>query len=157
MNDKETANNLQTLLKEIVEQAQRLKDKHTNEINAKVNYAAIFTQSQKEYDLFILSANKIGKIIKDTPTGPLFNISSLDTKAGKLKLVKIRLPDKTRQERGDADFTVSNYPAFKKDSLTKPGFKLIVRDKSEMIELMDSTFNVRAYFSNPPLDKQLGL
>lgn len=26
-----------------------------------------------------------------------------------------------------------------------------------MIELMDSNYNVRAYFSNPPLDKQLGI
>jgi hypothetical protein len=102
-------------------------------------------------------AEKIGKLIKDTPTGPLFNITPLDTKAGKLKLVKIRLPDETRLERGDADFTVRDYSAFKKDCLTKPGFKLISRDSSEMIELMDPNFNVRAYFSNPPLDRQLGL
>jgi hypothetical protein len=39
--------------------------------------------------------------------------------------------------------------------LSKEGFKLIEREDFEMIELMDSEFNVRAYFSNPPLDERL--
>ena len=38
------------------------------------------------------------------------------------------------------------------------GFLLIVKnDNFEMIELVDSNFNIRVYFSNPPLDKQLGI
>jgi hypothetical protein len=153
----EAGDGLQKLLREIVEQAQKLKDKHTEERAAKVNYACVFTQSQKEYDILTNSANKMGKVVKDTPTGPLFNITPLGTVAGKLRLVKIRLPDKTRPERGDADFTVHDYSAFKKACLAKPGFKLILRDTSEMIELIDPEFDVRAYFSNPPLDRQLGL
>ena len=145
------------LLGAVVEQAQKLKDKHTDEVTAKVNYACIFAQNQNEYDTFIRLASRIGKVIQDTPTGPLFIITPLDTKAGKLKLVKIRLPDKTRRERGDADFTVHDYFTFKKCCLAKPGFKLILRDNFEMVELVDPEFDVRAYFSNPPLDKQLDL
>jgi hypothetical protein len=148
---------LQELLKDIVKQARKLKDKHTEEGTARVNYACVFAQNRKEYDAFVSSADRMGKVVKNTPTGPLFNIAPLDTEAGELRLIKIRLPDKTRPERGDADFTVQDYFTFKKACLAKPGFKLILRESFEMIELMDPDFDVRAYFSNLPLDKQLGL
>lgn len=150
---------LRPMILDIVKQAAKLKDTYTSEEAAPVNYACIFAQNQGEYDGFVKSANEIGKIIENTPTGPLFRIDPLDTVSGKLQLLKVRSPDPTRPERGDADFTVSDYPTFKRKYLTKPGFKLIRKsDTFEMIELMDSySFNVRAYFSNPPLDKQLGI
>jgi len=34
--------------------------------------------------------------------------------------------------------------------------EIIEREEMEMIELMDPAFDVRAYFSHPPLDEQLG-
>ncbi|MDE1865833.1 MAG: hypothetical protein KGH94_04325 [Candidatus Micrarchaeota archaeon] len=146
------------MILDIVKQAAKLKDAYTSETGAPVNYACIFAQNQEEYDAFVKAAGEIGKIIDNTPTGPLFRINPLDTVSGKLQLLKVRTPDATRPERGDADFTVSDYPTFKRKYLAKPGFKLIRKDKFEMIELMDSySFNVRAYFSNPPLDKQLGI
>ena len=40
-------------------------------------------------------------------------------------------------------------------SVNKPGFKILRKPDFYMIELMDPDFDVRAYFSNPPLDKQL--
>jgi len=148
---------LKEMIKEIVRQACDLKDKHTEEKDAPVNYVTIFSQDQKEFELLISQAKQKGKIELETSTGPLFQITPLNTVAGPLKLLKIRLPDKTRPERGDADFTVANYPEFKKIYLAKDGFKLIKREKFEMIELMDSKFNVRAYFSHPPLDQQLNI
>jgi len=141
----------------IVKQSCELKNKYTAEQNAQVNYACIFSQSSEEFKILIKVADKIGKIIKDTPTGPLFDINPIKTVAGNLRLLKIRNPDKTRPERGDADFTVFNYSDFKNKYLPKDGFKLIERKDFEMIELMNSDFNVRAYFSNPPLDEQLGI
>ena len=144
------------LVKDIVKESARLKDKHTDKSNAPVNYVAIFCQNDKEYKDFFNLANELGKIYKDTATGPLFLID-LDTESGKLKLLKVRKPDKTRKERGDADFTVDDYNVFKEKYLSKPGFSLIERENFEMIELIDPEFNVRAYFSNPPLDKQFGL
>ena len=148
---------LEALIKEIVRQAKELKDKYTQEQTALVNYSAIFSHSQSEYNELIEAASKIGKVVDNTPTGPLFQIKPIDTISGKLKLLKIRIPDQTRPERGDADFTVPNYEAFKAIYLTKPEFKLLERKNFEMIELSASGFKVRAYFSNPPLDKQLGI
>jgi len=149
--------NLIKSVQEIVKRANTLKDKHTSEKNAPVNYACVFCQNDEQYDSLAALAQEIGKVIEETPTGLLFHIQPLDTIAGNLQLLKIRKPDATRLELGDADFTVLNYPEFKKKYLPQKGFKLIVRKNFEMIELVDPKFNVRAYFSNPPLDKQLGI
>ena len=149
--------NLKQFAQEIVKKANDLKNKHTSEKNAPVNYACIFCQSDEQYNSLVALAQETGKMVEETPTGLLFHIQPLDTIAGKLRLLKIRKPDTTRPELGDADFTVSNYPEFKKKYLSQKGFSLIVRKNFEMIELVDPKFNVRAYFSNPPLDKQLGI
>jgi hypothetical protein len=148
---------LKPLVQEIVKQANELKNKHTNQTNAKVNYACIFSQNQEEYEIFIRVAKELGEVIKDTKSGPLFQIKPLETVSGKLQLLKIRNPDPTRPERGDADFTIINFQAFEKEYLPKEGFKLMQKENFYMIELIDKEFNVRVYFSNPPLDKQLRL
>lgn len=150
-------NELIALIQSIVTQSMALKNKHTKEPDALVNYCAIFSQNQTEYNSNIASAKQIGEVIQDTLTGSLFHITPVKTPAGYLHLLKIRKPDPTRPEKGDADFTIRNYPAFKEQYLGQPGFKLIRRENFEMIELMDPNFPVRAYFSNPPLDQQLGL
>jgi len=149
--------NLENLVKEIVKKATTLKNKHTDEKHSPVNYACVFSQNDNEFGVLIESAKQMGNVIKETPTGPLFQIQPLDTISGQLRLLKIRQPDKTRPELGDADFTVGNYQKFKKKHISKDFFKLIERENFEMIELMDSGFDVRAYFSNPPLDKQLNI
>ncbi len=146
---------LQIIVQEIVERACALKNRHTDERDVRVNYACIFSQNKEEYEKLIETAKNIGTVIKQTSTGLLFHTRPIETVSGKLKLLKIRLPDSTRPEKGDADFTVSDYPDFKKKHLPKKGFRLIKREDFEMIELMDSGFGVRAYFSYPPLDEQL--
>jgi hypothetical protein len=148
---------LKSLVKEIVKKASSLKDKYTDQVNIPVNYACIFSQSKEEYDHLINITNEMGKVIKETKSGPLFHIQPLETISGKLLLLKIRNPDPTRPERGDADFTVNNYPEFKEKYLSQNGFKLMLKDDFEMIELMEPGFDVRVYFSDPPLDKQLRL
>jgi len=148
---------LKQLIEDIVKKANDLKNKHTSEKNAPVNYACIFCQNDDQYNNLIAIIQKIGNVVKETPTGPVFHIQPLDTIGGKLQLLKIRKPDKTRPELGDADFTVTNYPEFKKKHLSQKGFSLIVREDFEMIELVDSQFNVRVYFSNPTLKNILGI
>ena len=148
---------LKKLVKSIVEKATALKNKHVEYKNTPVNYACIFSQRKAEYEELLEATRKIGKVIQETPTGLLFHIEPLQTVSGVLKLLKIRIPDPTRPERGDADFTISNFPEFEKKYLSKPGFKIMKKPNFYMIELMDSDFDVRAYFSNPPLDKQLNL
>jgi len=148
---------LKALVQDIVSKAAELKNIYTDEKQALVNYACIFCHSEEEYNELVSLVGTMGEVIKDTHNGPLFHIEDLGTVSGKLKLLKIRMPDSTRPERGDADFTVSNYKLFKEKSLSQPQFKLIDRGYMEMIELMDPRFDVRVYFSNPPLDLQLKL
>jgi len=152
-----TVENLKSHIQEIVDKAKKLKDKHTDSFAAPVNYAAIFCQSWDEYNQLLEVVGQFGKIVENTPTGPLFHIFDLETVAGYLRLLKIRKPDEARKESGDADFTVDNYAEFKNMYLNENGFKLIEREKFEMIELADNDFDVLAYFSNPPLDQQLGI
>ncbi|MFH1398910.1 MAG: hypothetical protein ABIG95_02255 [Candidatus Woesearchaeota archaeon] len=151
------ADNLKLLIREIVEKACALKDKHTNEIKAPVNYACIFCQSREEYDELMKTVSIIGKVIHKTSMGPIFYIKPINTVSGALQLLKIRLPDSARHELGDADFTVSDYSTFKQKYLVKKGFKLLLRENFEMIELMDPDSEVLAYFSHPPLDEQFGI
>ena len=148
---------LKQLVQEIVKKANALKNKRTSEKKAPVNYACVFCQSKDQHNNMLAVMQNIGKKIKETPTGPVFHIPPLNTAAGNLQLLKIRKPDPTRPELGDADFTVTNYAEFKKNCLSQKGFKLIVRENFEMIELVDPKFNARAYFSNPPLNEQLGI
>jgi hypothetical protein len=110
---------LENIIQEIVKQARDLKNKHTQEKSAPINYACIFSQNESEYHELLLATDAIGKIIEKTPSGPLFQIRPILTVAGQLKLLKIRAPDTTRTEKGDADFTVLDYQSFKKKHLKK--------------------------------------
>ncbi len=145
---------LKNLVTEIVAEAERLKDTHTDEKGAPVNYACVFCQSDEEYTKLVALAGEIGKVIQDTTKGPLFLIAPLETVAGPLQLLKIRKPDAEHPDRGDADFTVKNYTTFK---AAHSDFKVIQKENFEMLELMDPAFPVRVYFSNPPLDQQLDI
>lgn len=148
------AEDLKKLVQKIVERACVLKDQYTSETEAKVNYACIFCHSENEYAEFVKLAKSFGKILEETYSGPLFQIEPLQTVSGKLQILKIRLPDDKHIDLGDADFTIVEYSTFKEKYLKKPGFKLIERSNIELIELMDPLFDIRAYFSNPPLDQQ---
>ncbi len=152
-----TVDELKALVKDIVRKARILKNQHTGEIEAPVNYAAVFAQSEDEYRRLLAAAHGLGTVIKQTPTGPIFHISDLETCAGPLRLLKVRAPDPARPERGNADFTVSNYHRFKQANLSRNGFGLIKRDDHEMIELVDEKHDVRVYFSYPPSDELLGV
>jgi len=152
-----TTKDLKNLVKEIVAQANSFKNTLINE-NAPVNYACIFSQNDEEFNMFFEVTKRLGgKVVIETQAGPVFQIDPLSTVAGNLQLLKIRKPDNKRPERGDADFTLQDYNKFKKEHLSEPGFKLIKRDTFEMIEAISPDYNVLVYFSNPPLDKQLGI
>lgn len=148
---------LKNLVKSIVEKATILKNKHIEYKNTPVNYACIFSQNNEEYKELLKTTRKIGKVIQETPSGFLFHIKPIQTISGFLKLLKIRIPDPTRPELGDADFTIPNFSEFEKKYLSKKGFKIIKKETFYMIELMDPAFDVRVYFSNPPLDLQLNI
>ena len=145
------------LVKEIVLQATQLKDKHIPEHKAVAEWVGFFSQSEEEYEELLKAVKKIGKMIKETPTGLIFLVPPIATVSGSLRVIKVRLPDATKPERGDADFRVSDYRKLKKEVLKRKEFRLIQRSNHEMIELMDKVFNVRAYFSDPPVSVQYKL
>ena len=151
-------NEVYDLVKNIVKKSNELKNKYTDEINAKVNYACIFCKDDNDFNDYIsLLKNDNNDIIEDTYSGPLFRLKDLETVAGTLKLLKVRRYDDKHLDLGDADFTVSNYEVFKNKYINKSNFKLISGEGYEMIELMEEKNEVRTYFSNPPLDEELGI
>lgn len=153
-----TPESVRALVWRIVRDAQVLKDKHiADQIDAQVNYTCIFAKDEAEYNVLLQAISALGPKVDSSKRGLIFDVGGIDTSAGQLRVLKLRAPDPERPERGDADFTVSNYPGFKATYLSRPGFKLLLRPKFEMIELMDPAFDVLAYFSHPPLDEQLGL
>jgi hypothetical protein len=143
-----------SIVKNIVVQADILKHQLVNDL-APVNYACIFCQNDEEYLLFVEMVKQIGKVILDTKAGPVFQIEPLLTIAGDLRILKIRKPDKDRSERGDADFTLSNYDEFKKEHINQKRFKLIDKGNFEMIEYKHPNSDVLVYFSNPTLAEVL--
>ncbi len=153
----QTSEQLKLLAQEITEKAVNLKNKYTDEKGARVNYVCIFSQSEEEYENLLRLAGEMGKIVRETSTGPLYQIDPLDTVAGKLQILKIRAKDNARKELGNADFTILDFEKFKKTYLSKPKFKLIKRPEMEMVELLEPGLDVIAYFSNPPMDQQLGI
>lgn len=151
------AKELEKIVQGIVAEACRLNAAHTNKTDAPVNYACVFSQSEDEYGEMTAVAHELGKIVKETAMGPVFYIKPIETAAGMLHLLKIRKPDPIRTEKGDADFTVSNYKEFKKEYLGKKGWSLIKRPEFEMLELVDPSFNVLCYYSHPTLYSVLKL
>ena len=147
---------LKNIVKNIVAQADTLKHQLFSDLSS-VNYACIFCQTDDEYRSFLEMAKQIGKVVHDTKAGPVFQIEPLPTVAGVLPLLKIRKPDPNRPERGDADFTLSNYDEFKKEHINQKGFKLIDKGDFEMIEYKSPDSNVLVYFSNPTLAEVLGI
>ncbi len=152
-------NTVSEILEYIIPKTLELNRVHIPDESVRINYSAIFCQSEAEYEELNREAAELGDVEEDTPTGPLYEFhKSFQTLAGPLWLLKVRKPDPTRPERGDADFTLKDYNSFKEKYLKDlEHFKLIDRGNFEMIELKDSKFDVISYFSNIPLTVQLGV
>jgi hypothetical protein len=140
----------------ITNRSTELKNKYTNALSAPVDFACVFCQSEEEYGELTKEIEKLGKIVEKTPSGFTYLLSnSIKTKAGPLKLVKIRKPD-LRKERGDADFN-TNYAKLKEKYLNDPRFELVKYATFEMLRLSDPCFDVMTCFSNVSKSKNLGI
>lgn len=143
--------NLIKLVQDIIAESVKLKNKHTDEIEAKVEFGDIFSKDNKEYQKLTEAISKMGKVVYTTPTGNIYNLKkSIETIAGKLSLVKVRRPDNKLRFLGDADFN-TDYDKFKQKYQNNPNFELIIRDKFEMLRLSSPDFDVMACFSNIPV------
>lgn len=141
----------------IVDKSFNLKNKFTDAKNAPVEFACIFCQSEDEYQNLDRLVGERGNVVQETPSGKTYLLDrAIQTKAGPLKLLKIRKPDPARKERGDADFNTS-YVEFKEKYSNDPKFELIKRDTFEMFRLSDPKFDVMSCFSSVPMSKDLGI
>lgn len=141
----------QIITQEILMRATALKDIYTKERGATVAWVCIFAQDEEEYQGLLIEAKKLGDIFEETLNGPKL---LLHKPLGTVRILKIRKPDPAKKERGDADFTVSDYQRFKNEYADKQGFAIIPRRGFEMVELKSPSFNVIAYFSDPPIEAQ---
>ncbi|MBI5220680.1 MAG: hypothetical protein HY978_02505 [Candidatus Liptonbacteria bacterium] len=83
-------------IQEIVANARALKDKRAGAKNARVNYACIFSQNNKEEVELMKVAGRVGNPIRDAPTGPLFQIQPIPTKTELNGFFKARMWDARR-------------------------------------------------------------
>lgn len=148
--------NITAIVKNIVEKAAKIRDKYVKA--GKVNYACIFSHNFTEYKEIYTIVKEMGSIVKSTETGDLFKLyPPIRTAEGDLIILKVRKPDASRPQKGDADFNVDNYNEFKRQNLGRRNFSLITRPNFEMIEINDPEEDVLVYFSSTPVIKQLGL
>ncbi|HTW14762.1 MAG TPA: hypothetical protein VMF51_06510 [Nocardioides sp.] len=122
-----------------------------------ISYCAIFCQDDGQYDDYVAAVAAAGTLANETATGPVYVTPGIETPAGTLRVVKVRKPDPTRPELGDADFAVDDYAAFKATFETTGQLSLIERPHFEMLELTVPGAPVRAYFSHPPVEKHPGI
>ena len=144
---------LENIVRYLVKQAIEAIENNTDEKNLPVDYVAIFSKDEQEFNNLELLVRPLGREIdkKTAKTGFTFLLNDpLKTPAGLVKLIKIRKPDPTRPQRGAPDFRVKKYDDFKSKYLQKSGdFTLMVRKDFEMIELKG--VDVLVYFPNKPL------
>lgn len=143
------------LIHYIVKRCVDLKNKYVADKTLVADYICVFSHNKQECEEFIHHASFLGKIAEETKTGPIFKFyTPPKTLAGNPKVLKIRMPDDTRKEKGDVDF-ITDYTKFKSTYLDNKRFTLIKRERFEMIELKDSKYDVLVYFSSIPPSKLL--
>lgn len=130
---------------------------NTDEFPCPINYLAIFTKDEVEYEDLLKYVKTLGEEadFAMAKTGSTFILKeAIDTEAGPLKYVKIRKPDPTRPQGGAPDFKVKNYDVFKEKYLKKSGnFTLMLRDDFEMVELKG--VDVLVYFPNKVFQERI--
>jgi hypothetical protein len=117
----------------------------------------VFCQGEDEFRRLSAEAQQLGVVASDTPTGPVFVVASIDTPIGPLRVVKVRKPDPTRQELGDVDYRVVPWDEFFDAVHGEDGVSLIERADFRMLELVDAAYDVRLYFSDPPVEEHEGI
>ncbi|MFA5302929.1 MAG: hypothetical protein WC393_00130 [Candidatus Nanoarchaeia archaeon] len=125
----------------------------TNVISEKllIDFVDIFPKNEFERKELLEEIKKDSKLLESTKTGEIFRLHlPIKTIYGPLNLIKIRIYDEKRTQRGAPDFKVNNYESFKKKY---NNLKLIIRKKYEMIELQ--TEKILIYFPNETLSESL--
>lgn len=143
-----TKEELEKIVNYIVDQGLLAIRENTDEKDLIVDYMGIFAKNDDEFtdmDNLVKTLGVLGDKTA-TSTGNTYLLNEpINTKAGFLKVLKIRKPDPTRLQRGAPDFRVNDYQSFKEKYLPSGhNFSLIAREVYEMIELKG--IDVLVYF-----------
>lgn len=148
---------LKKIITYLVNQGLQTIKNNTDEKQAIIDYVAIFSKDEDEFKNLNLIAQTMGPQVdkENSKTGQTFLLDDpIETPAGKLKLIKIRIPDDTRPQRGAPDFKIPNYNEFKNKYLQTSGnFTLMIRKDFEMIEIKG--IDVLVYIPNNTLGDRL--
>jgi len=130
---------LKKIVTYLVKQGLDTIENNTDENQAVIDYVSIFSKDDNEFKNLELVAETMGVQVdkENIKTGKTYLLNEpIETPAGNLKLVKIRIPDATRPQRGAPDFKIQNYQQFKEKYLQSSGnFTLMTRKDYEMIEI----------------------
>lgn len=120
-----------------------------------LNYLAVYTKKLTEfeilqYEILDRGGKELTKFTTETST--TFKLKNpINTRYGKLALIKLRHPDKTRPQLGAPDFNVKSYENFKQKYVkNNSDISVIHNDKFEMLEIKGA--DVLVYILNKPLN-----
>ena len=148
---------LKKIVTYLVKQGLDTIENNTDENQAVIDYVSIFSKDDNEFKNLELVAETMGVQVdkENIKTGKTYLLNEpIETPAGNLKLVKIRIPDATRPQRGAPDFKIQNYQQFKEKYLQSSGnFTLMTRKDYEMIEIKG--VDVLVYIPNKTLGERM--
>lgn len=134
---------------------QLLKDRQIKDGVVGIDYAAIFPRSKDEYNLLMERLQQEGKPVKVVPTGTVFRTKeSAKTPQGEVSLVRVRIYNPDKSQRGYVDYQVDDYERFKKRYLAS-GAVSVVHNQDGVEMLTAENEEVIVYFPEIPLGKTL--
>jgi hypothetical protein len=150
----------QEIVQYIVEKAtQLLIAKKIKDGVGKIDYVAIFPESEQEFQSLQEILKHDGLPVKVTTTGTVYKLNKsvevpLEEGIGDVVLVKLRNFDPQKKQRGYIDYRVLDYPKFKMEYLSLSAVEVTEnRDHVEMLYTEDP--EVLIYFLEIPLGKNL--
>jgi molecular chaperone GrpE len=140
----------------IVDQSILLKNKYLSDFDTEMDYVAIFTQDNEEYDYYAEEALKIGKLFKeDNECIYVILNESIESDIGNFNLIKIGKPDTSKKAIGYSDLRI-DYKKLKAEIVDNSAFNITTsNDGIELVELKDNAFNVLIYFPEIPLSTEI--
>jgi hypothetical protein len=139
----------QEIYEYIVSKSMDMVRKHVmkDDLTWRIDYASIYANSIEEFEKFSRELKENGTVALPRSTGDYYILKEpLHTSTGIIRHCRVRTNNEGYKERGYVDFESMNHEEFVKKYSTKDGFRMMPGSEVPMVELFDSTYDVRAYF-----------
>lgn len=104
--------------------------------NIKIDFIDIFPKSHEERKKLEIELKNSSKLIEKDNKGEYYLLNDpIITIYGELKIAKLRIFDKIKENRGSMDFRCSDYYLIKEKLKNKEGVYIITRKYDELIEI----------------------